>query len=123
MVSHNVEFAELEEAYIQMRRILPDKARIILGKMYDLCVDCAKNYIRKIQERKGLLFLDLSIASHDAAMFIIEQYLSKEAFRVQKVSSYLYFGVIKTLFGNAKKERMEVSYEAYIEEQEAGEAG
>jgi hypothetical protein len=42
---------------------------------------------------------------------VIEQYLRKLDFKVNKISAYIYFGVIKTLFKDKDMEIKEVSYE------------
>jgi hypothetical protein len=78
--------------------------------MYRLCVEMASNYIRKYARGKGLR-LDIPELSHDSAIYAIEQYLRKPGFRIKSISTYMYFGCLKTLFQDKQWEQRRVSYE------------
>jgi hypothetical protein len=79
-----------------------------------LLKEIAYNYINKYCRKKGIT-LDIKELSHDSALFVIEQYLRKPDFKVKKISAYIYFGTIKNLFKESKREQMEISYEEYYE--------
>jgi hypothetical protein len=62
--------------------------------------------------------LDINEKSHEAATFVIEQYLRKPEFRVGKISAYIYFGTRKALFKNKNIEMNECSLEELNEKRE-----
>jgi hypothetical protein len=84
--------------------------------MYLIAKEAAKNYISSYWKKHGLYNYDIEEKSHDSALFVIEQYLRKPQFKVDKISAYIYFGVKKSLFINKEIEMSEVSYEQYFEE-------
>jgi hypothetical protein len=102
--THNEQFAELQEQYLKTR------SGEHLSRMYLLCIDIASNYIAKYA-RVRRLELDVAELSHDSAVFVIEQYLRKPEFRVNRISAYMHFGCIKNLYHDAKRDYLEVSYE------------
>jgi hypothetical protein len=111
-ITHNEIYNELQNKYLETR----DK--ITLGQMYCVAKEAAKNYLIKYCRQRGLR-LNLEELSHDSALFVIEQYLKKPAFKVGKISAYIYFGVKKTLFRNKDVEMREgVSYEELMERKE-----
>jgi hypothetical protein len=110
--THNERFAELQEAYLQTR----DQKH--LNEMYRLCVDIATNYIRKYARKRGL-HLDIPELSHDSALYAIEQYLKKPGFRINRISAYMHFGCVKNLCRNKEREQREVSYDAYLLNEQA----
>jgi hypothetical protein len=59
--------------------------------------------------------LDINEKSHEAATFVIEQYLRKPEFKVYKISAYIYFGTRKVLFKNKNIEINEISYDELLE--------
>jgi hypothetical protein len=77
--------------------------------MYLLCVDLASNYLVKYA-RERHLELDIGELSHDSAVYVIEQYLRKPEFRVSRISAYMHFGCVKSLYRDKKREQQEVSY-------------
>jgi hypothetical protein len=113
MVTHNELYEDLQKKYIITRD------NNTLGKMYEIAKQAAFNYIKKYCQSHGLYNLDIDELSHDASLFVIEQYLKKPEFRVGKISAYIHFGVIKALFKNKNIEMMEVSYDEILEKQEA----
>jgi hypothetical protein len=115
--THNQIFSELEDEYLAIRETNKLKANILLGKMYETAKEAAGNYIRKYCGKKGLK-LEIDILSHDSAIYMIEQYLKKPHFKVEKLSSYIYFGCIKNLFKDREREQLEVSYEELFDEKE-----
>jgi hypothetical protein len=114
--THNEIFDKLQQDYIHERDIEQNQASasIVLGKMYELILEMTGNYIKKYQLSHGIR-LDTKTLSHDAALYIIEQYLRKPKFRIKRLSAYAYFGCLKALFADSKREQIEVSYEQYRE--------
>jgi hypothetical protein len=86
--------------------------------MYLIAKEAAGNYIKKYCNQRGLHHLDIDEKSHEAALFVIEQYLRKPDFKVDRISAYVYFGVTKSLFKDKDREQNEVSYEEMIEKKE-----
>jgi hypothetical protein len=82
--THNSRFSELQDEYLKTR----DEK--YLNRMYRLCVDIASNYIGKYAKGKGLN-LDITELSHDSAVYVIEQYLKKPGFRIERISAYMHF--------------------------------
>jgi hypothetical protein len=111
-IPHNALYNDLQEKYLETR----DKK--LLEKMYGIAGEAARNYLRKYCGKKGIRLNNLEELAHDSALFVIEQYLRKPLFKVRKLSAYIYFGVIKVLYKDRKREMSEVSYEA-----SAGETG
>lgn len=112
MKNHNEQYEELQTEYLKNR---DNKT---LGKMYEIAKEAAANYIKNYCNQKGINNLDIKEKSHEAALFIIEQYLRKSSFHVDKLSAYIYFGCLKSLFKNSKMEQMELSYEELMERKE-----
>jgi hypothetical protein len=107
--THNEQYEALQAEYLKTK---DNKA---LGKMYLIAKEAAKNYISKYCRTRGLK-LNINELSHDSAIYIIEQYLRKPSFHVDKLSAYIYFGVKKSLFKDKEIEQREISYEQYFEE-------
>jgi hypothetical protein len=110
--THNEIYEELQNKYLKT------KDNKTLGKMYEIAKQAAFNYIKKYCQSHGLYNFDISEKSHDAALFVIEQYLKKPEFKIDKISAYVYFGVQKSLFKNKDIEMREVSYDELIEKKE-----
>jgi hypothetical protein len=102
--THNRKFARLQDDYLRTG----DKS--LLGSMYRLCAEIAGNYIRKYEAKHGLR-LDTQTLAHDSAVYVIDQYLRRPAFKVQRISAYIYFGCMKSLYKDKKREQREVSFE------------
>jgi hypothetical protein len=107
--THNEQYEKLQQEYLKNRD------NNILGEMYRIAKRAALNYLRKYCQSHGLIHLEIEEKSHDAALFVIEQYLKKQNFKVEKISAYIYFGVKKALFTNSDREQREISYELYTE--------
>jgi hypothetical protein len=116
MKTHNERFSELESKYIESKNTLNSKANYYLDQMYLLIKEITYNYINDYCFKKGLTHIDKNEKAHDAAMFIILQYLKKPDFKIKAISSYAYFGIKKALFQNKNQEMNEVSYEQYFDE-------
>jgi hypothetical protein len=108
--THNEIYNELQNKYLETR----DKKT--LGEMYLIAKAAAYNYIKKYCQSHGLYNLDINELSHDSALFVIEQYLRKPEFKVEKISAYIHFGTRKALFKDKDIEQNEISYEQYFEE-------
>jgi hypothetical protein len=103
--SHNGIYSALQEEYLTTRD------RGILGEMYGVAREASKNYINKYCRKKGILLDRIDEMSHDSAVYVIDQYLRKPGFKVLRISAYIHFAVMKTLFRNKDTETREVSYE------------
>jgi hypothetical protein len=109
-ITHNEIYEKLQQEYLNSRD------NKVLGQMYCVAKEAAKNYIKKYCQSHGLFNLDINELSHDSALFVIEQYLRKPEFKVLKISAYIHFGVKKVLFKDKDIEMRELSYEQYFEE-------
>jgi hypothetical protein len=105
--THNSRFMELQDEYLKTGD------GKYLGMMYSLCIDVASNYIGKYARERGLL-LDIPELSHDSAVYVIERYLKKPGFRIERISAYIHFGCIKSLFRNKEQEQREVSIDDHL---------
>jgi hypothetical protein len=112
MINHNEIFEELQTKYLETR---DNKT---LGQMYSIAKEAAYNYIRKYCKSHGLYNLDIDELSHEASLYVIEQYLRKPEFSVGKISAYIHFGTMKALFKDKTTEMNEVSYDEIIERRE-----
>jgi hypothetical protein len=111
-VTHNERYEALQAEYLKTR----DSKT--LGKMYEIAKDAAGNYIRKYCASHGLYHLDTDEMAHDASLFVIEQYLKKPGFSVNKISAYIHFGVMKSLFKDKDREMLAVSWDELMEKKE-----
>jgi hypothetical protein len=115
-VTHNDEYAKQQDIYNEAKK---DNNKLIAGralsKMYLIAKEAAANYIKKYCRSNGLYNLDIEELSHEASVFVIEQYLRKSEFNVGKISAYIHFGVIKVLYKNKDIEMKEVSYDDLLE--------
>jgi GH35 family endo-1,4-beta-xylanase len=118
--NHNEQFAELQEKYFEAREAGKKRADYWLNQMYELIKNIARNYIRAYCQKKGLVLGNREEKAHEASMYCIIQYLKKPGFKIDKISSYAHFGVIKNLFKDKDIEMSEVSYEQYFNEKERG---
>jgi hypothetical protein len=110
--THNEIYDELQIKYLQTRD------NKILGKMYCVAKEAAYNYIKKYCKQRGLFNIDIDEKSHIASLFVIEQYLKKPEFRVDRISAYIHFGTRKALFKDKDIEQREKSYEEILEKKE-----
>lgn len=111
---HNEKYALLQEQYLQTR----DKK--VLGDMYQIIWQIEKNYINKYCQKNHIKMDDISMADHieNACTFIIEQYLRKPEFKIEKISAYCHFGMLKSLFTDKDMEMSEDSWDELIEKGE-----
>jgi hypothetical protein len=103
-MTHNERYERVQEKYLETR----DQG--LLEEMYGICAELAGNYIRKYARQRGLR-LDAEELAHDSAVYVIEQYLKKPAFRVGRISAYIHFGCVKSLFRDKERERRETLWE------------
>jgi hypothetical protein len=108
--SHSDIYNALQENYLKTR---DNKT---LGEMYKIARDISYNYIQKYCQKKGIR-LNIDEKSHDSALYVISKYLKKPDFMIKKISAYMHYGVLKTLFNEKQKkiDTTEVSYEEYME--------
>jgi hypothetical protein len=83
--------------------------------MYGIAKEAAYSYLNKYCIKKGIRLTNIKELSHDSSLYAIEQYLRKPDFKIIKISAYMYFGVLKSLFKNKDIEMREVSYEEHME--------
>jgi hypothetical protein len=83
--------------------------------MYTIAREAAHNYINSYCRKKGIQLHGREEKSHDSAMFVIEQHLKKPHFKIKRISAYIHFGVIKTLFRDKDLETRESSYDHLID--------
>jgi hypothetical protein len=107
-MTDNERYEEIQDKYLKDRN---DKS---LTELYYICVRLAKKYLNKYCRKKGIS-LNIEKKSHDAAIFVIEKYLRKPDFKVNRISAYIYFGVLKALFKDKHIEQREVSFEEMVE--------
>lgn len=112
MLTHNELYDALQTEYLKT------KDNTTLGKMYETAKTAAFNYIKKYCKSHGLYNFDIEEHAHEAALYVIEQYLRKPSFTVGKISAYIHFGVIKSLFKNKNIEMIEISYDELIAKKE-----
>lgn len=92
--NHNQLFEDLQKIYLEK------KQSEILGQMYviarEYCINALINYTHK----KKLVWTDERIKElgHDCATWLIEPYLKKDSFKIEKLSSYAHFALLKILF-------------------------
>jgi hypothetical protein len=108
-MTHNETYKELENLYIKNRENGNKKeADYYLNEMYKLLKLISYNYIKKYCEKKNI-HLDIREKAHDSAIFVICRYLKNPDFRVEKISAYIYFGVLKALFQDKEYEMSTIS--------------
>jgi hypothetical protein len=118
--THNERFSELQKKYFEAREAGDKKADYWLNQMYELIKNIARNYIRAYCQKKGIRIGDKEEKAHESSMYCICQYIRKPGFKIDKISSYAHFGVLKSLFKDKDIEMSEVSYEQYFNEKERG---
>src|SRR5574344_694171 len=109
--THNEQYEKLQEQYLQTG------SKKILGDMYLIIRTIEKRYIYKYLKKHHLVFEDETFEDkvEVASIFVIERYLKNKNFKIDKVSAYCYFGMIKSLFTNKEQEQKECSYEQWLE--------
>ncbi|MDR0722088.1 MAG: hypothetical protein LBF75_04735 [Treponema sp.] len=105
----NERYDRLQDAYLERG----DAG--LLVEMYQVAKHVAHHYLLKYCRNKKL-HLEVPDLAHDAAMYIIEQYLKPKVFRVQRLSAYIYFGVIKVLYRDYKKGVSVISYDEWLKD-------
>lgn len=107
---HNIEYERLQSDYLAK----PNSA--ILGKMYLIASEYCVNAILQYTHQKGLQWSDDTIQekAHDCATWLIEPYLRKE-FRIEKLSSYAHFALLKILYQNKDAEMRSMSLDSLID--------
>jgi hypothetical protein len=106
---HNDIYNELQNQYLETRD------NKILGDMYLIASEVARNYIQKYKRGKNLN-LNIDELSHDSATYCIEKYLDREGFKIKNISSYIYFGCLKAMFKDKDFDKNEFSFEALSDE-------
>ena len=111
--THNARFAKLQEEFLENRS--PEN----LAKMYWLVREIQSNYIYNYIKKHGLFFNsdELQDKIEDATIFVIDKYLKKKDFKIEKLSAYAHFGMLKALFKDKEKEQAlkEILPEQWVE--------
>lgn len=111
--THNVRFAKLQDEYLESRK--PET----LVQMYTLVREIESNYILDYMAKHGLFFNsdEFQDKIEDATIFVIDKYLKKKDFKIEKLSAYAHFGMLKALFKDKEKEQAlkEISPEQWVE--------
>lgn len=99
----NSVFNELQNEYLKT------KSKKILGDMYLLILKVCKNGIGNYCEKRHFKFSydDFEEKSEIAAIFIIERYLKNPNFKIDKLSSYCHFALLKGLFSSYEIDKNE----------------
>ena len=101
---HNEQYEQLQQLFFATHD------QLILAKMYECAKEVATNYINKYCRNRNLE-LDIPTLAHDAATIVIQRYFKPQSYCVLKISTCIYFGCKKVLFGNYKKGIELISYE------------
>ena len=112
--THNERFAALQTEYYENGR---DKET--LGKMYEVVCEYLRNRIRKYCCDRNLC-LDIEDKTEIGAIWIIERFLRNPNFKIERISAYGHFGLLKALYSNKEEEKTEVSLDALIDAYEKG---
>lgn len=112
--THNAKFADLQEQYFSNGR---DSE--ILGKMYEVICEYLKNRLRKYCRDKNIS-LDIEEKTDIGALWLIERYLRDPDFKIDRLSAYGHFGLLKALYSNIEEEQKETSLDAIIDAYEKG---
>jgi hypothetical protein len=107
-MNDNERYEKIQNEYLENRN------NKLLTELYFICIKLAKKYLNKYCQKKNI-YLNIREKSHDSAVYVIEQYLKKKDFRVKRISAYIFFGILKTLFKDKDKEMNEISYEEMVE--------
>lgn len=118
MKLHNQLYTELQRQYLEVKGNNKHKEDYFLSKMYELIREIQTNYFLDYCKKKGITipYDDLQDKIEDATLFVINQYLKKPNFKVDKISAYAYFGFKKSLFKNKDKEMNTVSLDYLMEQ-------
>lgn len=116
--THNEIYNKLQTEYLKVKGKDKQKEDYLLGEMYLVCKELQRNYILDYCKKKGLRLRedDLEDKIEDATLFVINKYLYKENFKIDKLSAYAYFGFKKSLFNNKDIEMNTQSLDALIED-------
>lgn len=107
LLTHNDRFAKSQSAYLktknsnELSKMYLVAASYSLIKLEDYCES------HKIFIPSG----ELQIKAYDCASYIIEQYLTREDFCIEKLSSYAHFVVLKIL---GKDKKWEMTVESFL---------
>lgn len=109
--NHNEEFEKLQSEYLSERN--PKT----LSKMYEIAYKYCCHLILQFVREKGLNWGDEAIEekAHDCATWLIEPYLRRQDFKIEKLSSYAHFAKLKILYAHKNEETNEVSLDEFIE--------
>ncbi len=112
-MTHNEQYEQLQKQYLESGQNAESRDSDLLGKMYLVIREIQTNYLNDYCKKKGISFSydDFEDKLEDATLFIINQYLKKPDFKVNKLSAYQYFGRTKQLFKNKEREMRECRLE------------
>lgn len=111
---HNEVFADLQNQYFKNGR-----DHEILAKMYEVFCEYLKNRINKYCRDKNIR-LDVEEKVDIGATWLLERYLRNPDFRIERLSAYAHFGLLKALYSNIEEEKAEVSLDSILDAYERG---
>lgn len=108
---HNIEFEKLQSEY------LAEKNPKTLSKMYEIAYKYCCHLLLQFVHEKNFNWEDETITekAHDCATWLIEPYLRRQDFKIEKLSSYAHFAKLKILYAHKAEETKEVSLDEFIE--------
>jgi hypothetical protein len=111
MKTHNEQYEVLQAEYLHARDMEKDKRKSdnLLYKMYQLLETIARNYVNNYCKKRNLILNDYEEKINDIATLVIQRYLTDKEFKVKRISAYVYFPMIKTLFKDKEYERRTIS--------------
>lgn len=110
--NHNDIFSQIQDTYLKTR------SNSDLTKVYLVLVDYYKNLVLNYTHKKYLVWDDDTIMekANDMATRIIERYLTKDSFKIDKLTAYAHFDFLKIMYGDKEYEmRCTTSYEEFCE--------
>lgn len=110
-IDYNQKFDEIQNRYFEK------KDKKVLGEMYLLLKEYAFKRIGIYEKKKHCRIPDIEEKSNDIADEIIILYLKYPDYRIQKISTYIYFPLHKILFANKEYEMKSYSLTAFEEEE------
>lgn len=75
-----------------------------LAALYGLLQDIAGNFLTAYCRKRNIRLGNFQELIHDAAMNVVIQYLTDPAFKIKRISGYIYYPLKKELYRNRKHE-------------------
>lgn len=96
MISDNEIYCQMQDEYLK------DKSNNANSKkLYEFLKELSKKFLATYFQKKALPLADADTKAHDMAVWVMTRYLTDKNFKVKKISAYLYFAMLKTLFNKS----------------------